>query len=423
MTLTIAPTRDYFLEDGRPSFYLADTVWMTFTHATMEEWREYLAYRRRQRFNAVQISVLPILHDMSASTLSFAPFESDGQGRWDYRRPSREYFDRAAAMLGAAREAGFTPVLMLLWCNYVPNTWASKGAPERVMPLDAVPGYVERVVDAFARYDPIFAISGDTDLQTPETIAHYAAALRAVKKSCPTALTTLHLAPQADWPDEFVRSPELDFYMYQSGHHVEEQSRAYTLAERFAGKPVRRPVVNGEPCYEGHGHGHRYGRFGAFDVRKAIWQSLLSGAGAGVTYGAHGMWSWHRRGLSFSSEAFSMRPFDWREALRLEGAWDASFARAIVEQYNLFGLRGRTDLHDASPEIRVAASADLDRVAAYVPYPTEVVLDLAPQGYRWTTVDLAARRWTGAGVAGDGTRTRIPMHEANSDLLAIGVCE
>lgn len=421
MTLTVAGTNDFFMAGDQPFFYLADTVWMTFTHATMEEWREYLAYRRRQRFNAVQISILPILHDMSESALDLAPFERDERGHWDFYHPSAAYFDRASTMLQQAREAGFVPVLIVLWCNYVPNTWASERAPEMVMPRDAIRGYVGRVVDAFARYEPIFAISGDTDFKTPETIDHYETALRAIRELCPSALTTLHLAPQTDWPEQLVHSSDLDFYMYQSGHHVEEQSRTYTLARRFAGKEVRRPVVNGEPCYEGHGHGHRYGRFTAFDVRKAIWQSLLSGAGAGVTYGAHGMWSWHKPGLAFTSESFSMRPFNWRDALRFDGAWDASFARALVEQYGLFGLCDRSDLHSASPEIRVAASPQLDRIAAYIPYPTELVLDLAPQGYRWTSIDLAARRWTELGMTPQDGGTRIPMYESNGDVLVIGV--
>lgn len=420
MALSVSRTRDYFMDGDRPFFYLADTVWMTFTHATMEEWREYLAYRRRQRFNAVQISVLPVLHDMSESALDLAPFERDEQGRWDFYRPSAAYFERAASMLHEARAAGFVPVLVVLWCNYVPDTWASRRAPEMVMPRDAIAGYVAQVADAFARYEPIFAVSGDTDFATPAAIGHYETALRTLKERCPSALTTLHLAPQTDWPDQFIRLPDLDFYMYQSGHHVEEQSRAYTLAQRFATKEVRRPVVNGEPCYEGHGHGHRYGRFAAFDVRKAIWQSLLSGAGAGVTYGAHGLWSWHKPGMAFTSEAFSMRPFYWREALRFDGAWDASFARAVVERYGLFGLRDRSDLCDASPEIRVAASDDLGRVAAYIPYPTELVLDLAPAGYRWSAIDLAARRWTEAEIAPQDGRTRIPMHAANGDVLVIG---
>lgn len=421
MPLSVSKSGTYFLRDGRPFFYLADTVWAAFSNTTMDEWRAYLAYRRRQGFTALQISVLPILHDASASSLDLHPFETDEQGRWDFGAPSRDYFAQAAEMVSVARDEGFVAALVLLWCNYVPDTWGAQRTPDVVMPSEAVVPYVEYVVRAFASYDPIYVISGDTDFPSERAMDYYATALRVVKDLSPQALTTLHLAPQTDLPDEFVRSPHLDFYMYQSGHHIEELNRAYTLAQRFAGKSVRRPVVNGEPCYEGHGHGHRYGRFSAFDVRKAIWQSLLSGAGAGVTYGAHGVWSWHTQGSAFTSESFSMRPFDWHEALRLEGAWDASFARAIVERYDLIGLEALPNAQDVSPEIRVAASADRSHIVAYIPYPTEVTLDVnGADEHTWTVIDMATRRWGDIPLSRSTGRLVVPMHEANSDILVIG---
>jgi len=423
MSISVSPSGTTFQREGRPFFYLADTVWAAFSNAPMDEWRAYLAYRRRQGFTALQISVLPIVHDMSASGLDLGPFEVDERGRWNFGAPSQAYFARAAEMVGVVRDEGFTPALVLLWCNYVPDTWGARRTPDVVMPAEAVAPYVAYVVRLFAPHDPIYLVSGDTDFPSERAIGHYATALRVVKELSPHALTTLHLAPQADLPDDLARSPHLDFYMYQSGHHVEEQSRAYTVAQRFAGKPVQRPVVNGEPCYEGHGHGHRYGRFSSFDVRRAIWQSLLSGAGAGVTYGAHGVWSWHRQDAAFTSEAFSMRPFDWREALRLEGAWDASFARAVVERYHLYGLNARPDAQSVSPEICVAASANRGRVAVYVPYPTEVTLKMdmdVADDHVWTVIDLAARHWGDMPVSRSAGRVIIPMHETNSDILVIG---
>ena len=54
---------------------------------------------------------------------------------------------------------------------------------------------------------------------------YYSAALRAVKRADPEALTTLHSQPQCDLPPELYGMDELDFYMYQSGHIFEEQYR------------------------------------------------------------------------------------------------------------------------------------------------------------------------------------------------------
>ena len=421
MRLTISPTNRFFLADGRPFFYLGDTVWSAFTNPTLEEWRHYLAYRRRQGFNTLQISILPILHDASESDLEYTPFARGADGQWDFSAPSAAYFEHAAELLAAARDEGFIPALVLLWCNYVPNTWASKRHPDAIMPLDAVAGYVQYVANAFARFDPIFIVSGDTDFVAPESSQHYRTALHTIKQLCPEALTTMHLAPQADLPDEFVRSSELDFYMFQSGHHIEEESRAYVLAERFSTKVVTKPVVNGEPAYEGHGHGFQYARFSAPEVRRATWQSLLSGASAGVTYGAHGIWSWHRSGNAFTSVAFSMYPFDWHDALHLEGAWDISFARALFERYDLFGLESRQDLLvDAPPAIRAAASVGEECVAVYVPWATEVMVELNGSVYQWSTINLATRRWEDTLVTARRKRTVIGMQRSNGDMVAIG---
>lgn len=97
---------------------------------------------------------------------------------------------------------------------------------------------------------------------------------------------------------------------------------------------TKRPVVNGEPCYEGHGKGRTRTRFKAFDIRKATWQSLLSGAKMGITYGGHGVWSCHFEGMEFVNPEWKFMPYDWEEGLRLPGAWDAAYAKWLFEQYS-----------------------------------------------------------------------------------------
>ena len=38
--LSIAETQDYLLKDGKPFFYLADTVWMAFSNLSIARWRD-----------------------------------------------------------------------------------------------------------------------------------------------------------------------------------------------------------------------------------------------------------------------------------------------------------------------------------------------------------------------------------------------
>lgn len=83
-------------------------------------------------------------------------------------------------------------------------------------------------------------------------------------------------------------------------------------------------MVNSEPCYEQMGASRNvYWRFTAQDCRASVWSSILAGASAGVTYGAHGVWNWQtsRSQGSVLGEGFDM-PFRWQECLQFAGVWD-----------------------------------------------------------------------------------------------------
>jgi len=417
--LRTAKSRDHFVRAGRPFFYLADTVWSAFTNISLSQWEQYLDYRRAQGFNVLQITILP-QWDRSRGYEHPEPFKRKGV-QWDYAAPNDEYFQRAREMLRTARERDFTPALVFLWCDCVPGTWASARIPGHEIPPEAIDSYAETVVRTFAGFDPVYLISGDTDFKTPETAKTYLNALRAVKRLAPNALTTFHLNPDTELPDQIVRAEELDFYMYQSGHQLEAQDRAYRLAEKFAALPVKRPVVNGEPPYEGHGFGHHYGRFGAFHVRRAVWQSLLSGAKAGVTYGAHGTWSWHDRDKDFPSAEFSSTPYPWHVALRFPGAWDAGYARRLFETYDLFDLEPQGSPGGTSAEVRLAASAAGDKVALYMPYATQVTLDADLSGSELLLIDLAEQRIHRARCRIEKKGSTILLPDFNADALFLAL--
>lgn len=68
--LAVHPDGFLVTEEDRPFFYLADTVWMAFANLTVDEWERYLAHRRLQGFNALQISILPVTHDTSIRNAS-----------------------------------------------------------------------------------------------------------------------------------------------------------------------------------------------------------------------------------------------------------------------------------------------------------------------------------------------------------------
>jgi len=415
--IKVTAAKDRFERGGRPFFYLADTVWSAFTNARTDEWNEYLSYRRQQGFNALQINVLP-QWDRSKAEEPFEPFARKGEKGWDFTSPEPKYFERARVLAEMAAAEGFVPALVLLWCDYVPGTWGAERVPGHTIGEEELEPYIRYVADTFRELKPIYLVSGDTRFTSPATTATYAKALSLIKAHASDSLTTLHLTPDAEIPTELIEAAELDFYMYQSGHHAEQQERPYRLAEQFTGLAVKRPVVNGEPCYEGIGFFQRYGRFSAFQVRKAVWQSLLSGAKAGVTYGAHGLWSWHRSGMSFGQAGTWDPPYPWSTALRLPGAWDVAYARWVFETFGLFDLEPRQEMsYNDSPEIRLSVSADRAKLAVYVPFATALRLDFDLSGYDCTLIDLAERRVLKPILLPEGKGTRIELPSINCDYL------
>jgi hypothetical protein len=422
--VVVAADRGHFERDGKPFFYLGDTVWAVFANATLEEWEQYLALRAQQGFNVVQISILPIYHDTSLSDRNIDPFHRDGGGRLDFGRANEAYFEKAQAMLRMAVDRGFVPSLGLLWCNYAPDSWAARKLENAtVMPLDAVAPYVRYAAACFEPFSPIYFVSGDTKFESPREIAYYEAALEALKNASPRSLASMHTSPDGELPEALVRSPHLDFTMYQSGHRAATQDLAWKLAERLAALPVRRPIVNAEPCYEAHGRTPGgQGRFTAREVRRAMWQGLLSGARAGVTYGGHGLWSWHRRGMSFLNAANSLEPLEWHSALRLPGAWDYAFARWAFETFDLFCLEpSQALLREAGAGVRAAAGGNGERVAVYTPQAGDIEVAADLRSHRLTLALLGERRIVVPRCETTSSGSLVRMADSNEDALLVAV--
>lgn len=391
--LTVAPSGRHLERDGEPLFLLADTLWAAFSRMTDAEWVDALRLRRRQGFNAVQISVLPIAHDRSLGDDARAPFAVRDDGSWDLDEPDPEYFHRARAMVQTAHDLGLTAVLVVLWCNYVPDTWGSARTPELALDGPQTERYVDLVVETFADLTPVFCLSGDDSLDSPIALARYRESLRQVVDGARGCLTTLHSTPSAVLPPEWAEDDALHLYAYQSGHDDGWEERSVSLPERYAALAPVKPLISMEPCYEGHGFGGGRARHDARDVRRASWSGLLAGAGAGLGYAAHGAWSWHRAGEDFNGESFSGIPLPASRALELPGAWDVGLLRRIVEAHGLHDLRARQDLVvDDRSGARFALSADATRAVAYLPHAFRLRLDLDLTGWSVETWDLARGR-------------------------------
>ena len=417
--ITISHTKDYFIKDNKPFFYLADTVWSAFTNIYTDEWDKYLEYRKMQGFNVLQINILP-QWDASQINLGISPFEKNRAGEINYFKINEEYFSHACEMLYKAVQKGFTPAIVVLWCNYVPYTWLSKNRKQDIMPIEAIEPYCEYAAKLFKQFNPIFIVSGDTSFESERTAEYYLKALEVVKKNAEDCLCTMHIWGDSDYlPTEFEESIYLDFYMYQSGHAQKNQNvEPWKMAQTFMKKNIKRPIVNGEPCYEGMGF--KSGRYNQLNIRQAIWQSLLSGAKAGITYGAHGVWCWHRSFSNFEAASNWNMPFYWDEALRLQGAWDASYARWIFENYDLFDIHPSEKIVNSETSLRMSATSNEDKIIIYTPYSIDVDVKADLDQYDIIGIILENKHIIRPCISKKDDIYTIQMPQFNSDILYIG---
>jgi len=423
MTWSLAPSRRWLLRDGQPTFLLADTVWAAFGGASPDEWLDHLERRRRQGFNALLFSILPIEHDRSTGTRS--PY-AIRDGRIDFAAGDAAYWDDAERVLTTARAHGFTPMLVLLWNNFVPGTWGAGLTPDHVMDAEQTTSYVAEAVARFARFDPIWIVSGDDDLNDDTALARYSAVAAQVRELAPEQLVTWHDTPTARMPRAIADGDLIDFHGLQSGHNEAWDTLPAELTRYYRAMEVDRPIINLEPCYEGLGRFAGRERHSAADVRRASWTGVVAGAAAGLGYGAHGVWSWHRRGEDFAAGDVHGHPFPFSVAAAFPGADDVAFLRRVVEDERLWGLDGDAELLAAEPSGAIAGQTPEGAVAVYAPSAFALTLrgratpDLDVRVY-----DLAARRpdaarWTA--VAG-GVRLEQPEFPGDALYVVRGLAQ
>ena len=420
MTIQIAADRRSLERQGKPLFYLADTVWSAFTNATLEEWEEYLDYRKMQGFNVLQINILR-QWDASGSDLELEPFAEHKDGTTNYSVYNERYFDRAEEMVRMATERGFTPALVLLWCNYVPDTWATKFQKNHKMPLEAVKPYVTYAVNRFSKFNPVYLVSGDTDFPSEEANAYYQTALETVKQISPSSLTTLHIQGRLrNIPETFANHEGLDFYMYQSGHNSEFQAYAHEIAEHFTIRhrcvqsstvnPVTSRLATVVTYMGATPHSTRARLHGRVCLPEAVLVSRTGHTESGA--GTKRKIFWHCGREGFDS------PYDWRSALRFEGAWDYSFIKYLFDQYKLVGAKPLDIVLNPTKEIRAAGNEDT--IVLYVPVNTKVRLDFPVEDYEFTTIDLVQRRFAQTESFRETDYGVIPMHAFEHDVVIIG---
>lgn len=390
-----AGERALYHADGTPFFWLADTVWSAGAKATVEEWDEYVSYRAEQGYTVAQINALP-QHDASKPQ-NRIPFVD-----WDLDRPDPTYFRTLDALCARCHDAGIVPALVALWFDYVPGVNLDWGVADRHhFDEDQARRFGRYLGARYGPYGASWLVSGDSDFPA-EGLAVYTAAAEGIRAASTHPLCCAHMYGGLVTPAAANEQDWLDFHLYQSSHVSDLERPAEQAADSRALAPAR-PVINGEPPYEGHGYfDEEPGRISRVLARRAAWISVLAGANAGVTYGGHGLWQWHRPGEA-NEQVRKGRPDHWVDALALPGAADYARLRAFMESYAFEALEPCQEvLAGSGVTVRAARLGEDGVVLVYVPEPQAVAFDglaVRDRSCRWWHPGTG--EWFEAEVEGD----------------------
>ena len=307
-------------DDGMPFFYLADTAWELFHHATREEITEYLTIRKEQGFNAVQAVALAEFNGLEEPNaygrrplIDNNPAIPDDSGEYSY------WAHVDFAVEEAAKRGMFITLL---------PTWGDKynlahGVGPVVFTKENAYLYGKWIAARYRNHQNIiWMLGGDRALVTQEHRDIIDAMGTAIREADPNHLITFHPCGAASSVEFVKNKPYIDFHAIQSGHGVECYSSAQMLRETFLKEP--KPFLDAEPRYEDHPacFSTEYGYFWEADeVRQNAYWDLLAGE-SGHTYGNHCVWGFNRE----TSDYF---PYPYTECLRHPGAEQMRYVKAL----------------------------------------------------------------------------------------------
>ena len=364
----VAPSKTYLEHaDGTPFFFLADTCWTGPAFGTAADWQVYLKDRAAKRFSAVQFNM--------ASPWRVAPADADGHPSYTLAGGKLTidpaFYARVEARMRETLDAGLLPVPVLCWAHKAGDAGVDLTETQ-------VTQLVNYELDRFAAFPAVWILAGDSQY-TKDSAARWKRIGRAVFENRPGLVVTTHPTgtnwPWADWAGETW----LTALGYQSGHGDGPKSWDWVTA----GPPAKygrqatpdRPAINLEPPYEAHKAYQSGVPHSAYNVRRAVYWSLLVGPPAGVTYGGHGVWSWHTRAGygPTDHESTGVAPV-WRDGLKLPGAAQMKVVRDVFESVPWPELRPAPELLKARPGaadpakfIAAAATPARDAFVIYIP--------------------------------------------------------
>ena len=281
-------------ENGEPFFWLGETAWLLTSRLQREEIDFFLKDRAAKGFNVVQVSVFHYwpqfnVYGECATPYGFDFRKIDQAGRYGY-------WDHVDYAIDKAAEKGM--YVAIVCC------WGSEIVRHGHMSVSDAEKYGKFLATRYKdRPNIIWVIGGDTPPdRNPGDMDIWNALAVSIKSVDKNHLMTYHPEGRTSSLKWFNEAEWLDFNMFQSGHRrygqnfgqtegypieqgTEEDNWRY-VAEAYAATPAK-PVIDGEPSYEGIPQGLRSGDepyWQASDIRRYAYWSVFAGS-FGHTYG------------------------------------------------------------------------------------------------------------------------------------------
>jgi uncharacterized protein DUF4038/uncharacterized protein DUF5060/collagenase-like protein with putative collagen-binding domain len=358
--------------DGTPFLWVGDTCWYGPILSTKQDWNTYLADRVSKRFDVVHFNVVAPRNGVAVDENGEISFSGENPIRINPR-----FYQRLDERIDAVNSHGLLAAIVLTWGLRPVDSGNS-------LPETQVVRLIRYLESRYGGNHVVWIVTGDNYYKGADG-ERWKRIGRAAFDGRAHAPVTTHPAGM-HWPwDSFRDEKWLDFIIYQSGHG----DNADTLRWIHSGPPHQhwqdppaRPFINIEPPYEGHLGYHSRKPHSDYATRRAIYWSLLNAPTAGVTYGAHGVWSWHT--------AVGQPPTDhpntgvaktWREALPFPGSTQMKYLEEFFTSIAWWTLRPDDSLlteqpggDDPARHVSASRSEKGDLAVVYLPIGGSVKL-------------------------------------------------
>jgi hypothetical protein len=316
--------------DGTPFLWFADTAWNGALKASEEEWDLYLKDRAGRGFNVIQV-VMTQWRGADSDETGRVPFE--GAGRI---RVNPEVFKRLDRKIDKINEQGLVGALVLLWA--LPVSQGRELSPGYFLPEPEAVLLARYMLARYGANHVVWFLGGDG-----KYIEEYEQRWKTIGRGVfgggeYQGLVAQHPMGRSWIGEAYADEPWLDIVGYQSSHSSGEPTVNWInrgpMAERWDKLPAR-PLINLEPLYENHSGTN------SDDVRKACYWSLFATPVSGISYGAHAVWPWLRRGEKALNHSGAASPNSWQDSLGFPAAVQVSHLVRFIAGFPWWEMRPR----------------------------------------------------------------------------------